>query len=84
MPEIKPPKELISQYESQGMDSQQASLKVIGDLQKAKVLNEYSRNMDAVNNSLAKLNGKLDSKPGGFTTFVIGLASGCVIRKFMR
>lgn len=31
--EMEPPKELISYYESLGMDSQQASVKVIEDLQ---------------------------------------------------
>ncbi|KAJ1405350.1 hypothetical protein SESBI_25899 [Sesbania bispinosa] len=82
------PKELVSHYESQGMDPQEASMKVIEDLQKAlfgvissgrgkkdKLLSESSRKMDAVNNRLTVLDMKLDSKPGYAETFAIGLAS---------
>ena len=87
------PKELISHYESQGMDSQEASIKVIEDLQKAlfgvissgrgkkdKLLAESSRKMDAVNSRLTVLDMKLDSKPGYVETFAIGLASGAALR----
>ncbi|XP_062026048.1 uncharacterized protein LOC133742405 [Rosa rugosa] len=83
------PQELISHYESQGLDTQEASLKVIGDLQTAlfrvissgrgrkdKLLAETSRKVDNTNNSLAILNMKLDSKPGYGESFAIGLASG--------
>lgn len=103
MPEIKPkltqkrklptPKELVSHYESQGMDTQEASFKVIEDLQKAvfgvissskgkkdKLLNESSRKMDAVNNRLTILDMKLDSKPGYVETFAIGVASGAALK----
>ncbi|XP_061365799.1 uncharacterized protein LOC133309078 [Gastrolobium bilobum] len=87
------PKELVSHYESQGMDSQEASIKVIEDLQKAlvgvissgrgkkdKLLSESSRKMDAVNNRITILDMKLDSKPGYAETFAIGLASGAALR----
>ncbi|KAK7318682.1 hypothetical protein RJT34_03387 [Clitoria ternatea] len=87
------PKELISHYESQGMDSEEASMKVIEDLQKAlfgvissgrgkkdKVLVEASRKVDAVNNRLTVLDMKLDSKPGYVETFAIGLASGAALK----
>ncbi|PRQ51862.1 hypothetical protein RchiOBHm_Chr2g0149211 [Rosa chinensis] len=83
------PQELISHYESQGLDTQEASLRVIGDLQTAlfrvissgrgrkdKLLAETSRKVDNTNNSLAILNMKLDSKPGYGESFAIGLASG--------
>ncbi|XP_058731563.1 uncharacterized protein LOC131603277 [Vicia villosa] len=89
---IPSPKELISYYESQGMDSNEASLKVIEDLQKAlfgvissgrgkneRVLNESSRKMDSVNNRLAVLDMKLDSKPGYVETFAIGVVSGAAL-----
>ncbi|XP_027333258.1 uncharacterized protein LOC113848077 [Abrus precatorius] len=86
-------KELISHYESQGMDSQEASMKVIEDLQKAlfgvissgrgkkdKLLTESSRKVDAVNNRLTVLDMKLDSKPGYVETFAIGLVSGATLK----
>lgn len=87
------PKELISHYESQGMDSQEASIKVIEDLQKAlfgvissgrgkkdKIFVETSRKVDAVNNRLTILAMKLDSKPDYAQTFAIGLASGAALK----
>lgn len=87
------PKELISHYESKGMDTQDASLKVIEDLQKAlfrvissgkgkhdKLLTESSRKIDAINNRLTVLDMKLDSKPGYVETFAIGLASGAALK----
>ncbi|KAK7247366.1 hypothetical protein RIF29_42247 [Crotalaria pallida] len=87
------PKELISHYESQGMETQEASIKVIDDLQKAlfgvissgrgkkdKVVLETSRKVDAVNSRLTVLAMKLDSKPGYAETFAIGLASGAAIQ----
>ncbi|TKY60217.1 hypothetical protein E2542_SST17312 [Spatholobus suberectus] len=86
-------KELISHYESQGMDSQEASMKVIEDLQKAlftvvssgrgkqdKLLTESSRKVDAISNRLTVLDMKLDSKPGYVETFAIGLASGAALK----
>jgi len=89
---IPSPKELISYYESQGMDSQEASLKVIEDLQKAlfgvissgkgkkdRLMNESSRKMDSVNQRLAILDMKLDTKPGFVETFAIGVVSGAAL-----
>lgn len=89
------PKELISHYESQGMDSQEASMKVIDDLQKAlfgvissgkgkhdKLLIESSRKVDAIGNRLTVLDMKLDSKPGYVETFAIGVASGAALKGF--
>ncbi|XP_020215693.1 uncharacterized protein LOC109799529 [Cajanus cajan] len=86
-------KELISHYESRGMDSQEASMKVIEDLQKAlfsvvssgrgkhdKLLTESSRKIDAISNRLTILDMKLDSKPGYIETFAIGLASGAALK----
>ncbi|XP_048428439.1 uncharacterized protein LOC125471763 [Pyrus x bretschneideri] len=85
--------ELISHYESQGLDSQEASLKVICDLQTAlyrvissgrgrkdKILAETSRKIDSTNNSLAILNMKVDSKPGFGEAFGIGVASGVTLK----
>ncbi|KAM1010810.1 hypothetical protein ACFX13_046987 [Malus domestica] len=85
--------ELISHYESQGLDSQEASLKVIGDLQTAlyrvissgrgrkdRILAETSRKIDSTNNSLAILNMKVDSKPGFGEAFGIGVASGVTLK----
>lgn len=87
------PQELISHYESQGVDSQAASVKVIEDLQKAlfgvissgrgkkdRLLAESSRKMDALNTRLTVLDMKLDSKPGYAETFAIGLASGAALQ----
>lgn len=87
------PQELISHYESQGLDTQEASLKVIGDLQTAlfrvissgrgrkdKLLAETSRKIDNTNKSLAILNMKLDSKPGYGESFAIGVASGLTLQ----
>ncbi|XP_027920348.1 uncharacterized protein LOC114178558 [Vigna unguiculata] len=87
------PKELISHYESQGMDSQEASMKVIEDLQKAlfgvvssgkgrndRLLAESSKKIDSISNRLTVLDLKLDSKPGYVETFAIGLASGAALK----
>ncbi|OAY30159.1 uncharacterized protein LOC110630938 [Manihot esculenta] len=95
-PKKKPPtpQELISHYQTQGLDSQEASVKVIEDLQnvlfrvissnnknrKDKLVSETSRKVDMVNNRLAVLDMKLDSKPGYVETFAIGLASGAAFR----
>ncbi|KAE8649640.1 hypothetical protein Csa_012725 [Cucumis sativus] len=79
------PQELISHYESQGLTSHDASIKVIDDLQNAlfriissgrgnkdKRLLETSRKLDATNSRLAVLDLKLDSKPGYAETFALG------------
>ncbi|PON43740.1 ribosomal protein-like protein [Parasponia andersonii] len=87
------PQELISHYESQGLDSQQASLKVIEDLQAAlfrvitsgrgkkdKLLADAARKVDSANSRLALLDAKLDSKPGYSETFALGIASGLTLK----
>ena len=87
------PQELISHYQTQGLDSQQASIKVIEDLQnvvmrvvssnsrskKDKFLVDTSRKIDSVNSRLAVVDMKLDSKPGYLETFAIGIASGAAL-----
>ncbi|KAK8551097.1 hypothetical protein V6N13_119586 [Hibiscus sabdariffa] len=87
---IPTPQELISHYQTQGLDAQEASVKVIEDLQnvvmrvvssnakpkKDKFLIDASRKMDSVSNRLAVVDMKLDSKPGYLETFAIGVASG--------
>ncbi|GMN31521.1 hypothetical protein TIFTF001_003297 [Ficus carica] len=87
------PEELISHYESQGLDSREASVKVIEDLQSAlfrvissgrarkdKLLVDASRKLDSANSRLAVLDAKLDSKPGYPETFAVGLASGLSLK----
>ncbi|RVX03722.1 hypothetical protein CK203_023075 [Vitis vinifera] len=82
------PKELIAHYESQGMEPQEASLKVIDDLQTAlfRVISsgrgkkdrftmDASRKLDTANARLAILEMKLDSKPGYPQTLALGVAS---------
>ncbi|GLT61759.1 hypothetical protein SLA2020_344420 [Shorea laevis] len=87
------PQELISHYQTQGLDSQEASVKVIEDLQnvllrvissnkkskKDKFILETSRKMDSLNGRLAVVDMKLDSKPGYAETFAIGVASGAAL-----
>ncbi|KAK8641680.1 hypothetical protein V6N13_011061 [Hibiscus sabdariffa] len=87
---IPTPQELISHYQTQGLDAQEASVKVIEDLQnvvmrvvssnakpkKDKFLIDASRKMDSISNRLAVVDMKLDSKPGYLETFAIGVASG--------
>ncbi|XP_020965442.1 uncharacterized protein LOC110266046 [Arachis ipaensis] len=90
---IPSPKELISHYESQGMDAQEASIKVIEDLQRAlfgvissgrgkkdKLLVDSSRKMDAVNGRLAVLDMKLAGYVGYVETFAIGVTSAATLR----
>ncbi|XVF23310.1 hypothetical protein REPUB_Repub13aG0026200 [Reevesia pubescens] len=85
--------ELISHYQNQGLDSQQASIKVIEDLQnvvmrvissnskskKDKFLIDTSKKIDSLNNRLAVVDMKLDSKPSYLHTFSIGIASGAAL-----
>ncbi|CAH1422545.1 unnamed protein product [Lactuca virosa] len=78
-------KEMVAHYESQGMQPQEASLKVIDDLQNLllRVVNTSKKNnMDAVNNRLLRLESKLDSKPGFPQTLAIGVLSGTVVHVF--
>ncbi|KAL9459791.1 hypothetical protein AB3S75_003069 [Citrus x aurantiifolia] len=87
------PKELISHYTTQGLDQEQASIKVIEDLQnvlfriiasnnknrKDKLMAEASKKIDVVNSRVAIVDMKLDSKPGFLETFGIGIASGAAL-----
>ncbi|KAJ0007770.1 hypothetical protein Pint_30753 [Pistacia integerrima] len=87
------PQELITHYTTQGLDQEQASLKVIEDLQnvlfrvivstnknrKDKVMTETSKKIDVINNRLAILDMKVDSKPGFAQTFGLGIVSGAAL-----
>ncbi|KAL4583986.1 hypothetical protein LXL04_008574 [Taraxacum kok-saghyz] len=78
-------KEMVAQYESQGMQPQEASFKVIDDLQNLLlrvVSTSKKNNMDTVNNRLLRLESKLDSKPGFPQTLAIGILSGTVVHVF--
>lgn len=87
------PQELITHYESQGMNSHEASIKVIDDLQhmlfrvvtsgrgkKDKFMAEASRKLDTANTRLAIIEMKLDSKPGYPESVAIGVASAAAFR----
>lgn len=87
------PKEMIAHYESQGLETQEASIKVIDDLQsmlfrvvtsgrgkKDKLMADTSRKLDTANARLAILELKVDSKPGYAETLAIGVASGALFR----
>ncbi|KVI05800.1 uncharacterized protein LOC112509857 [Cynara cardunculus var. scolymus] len=81
------PKEMIAHYESKGMQSQEASLKVIDDLQNllmrvVTTAKNTNTNLDPINSRLLRLESKLDSKPGYTQTLGIGIVSGAVIRVF--
>ncbi|KAJ4957835.1 hypothetical protein NE237_024946 [Protea cynaroides] len=85
--------ELVAHYESQGLETKEASMKVIEDLQnvlvrmvnsgrgtKDKFLAESSRKLDTANTRLAILEMKLDSKPGYAESLAIGVASATIVR----
>ncbi|KAK3035527.1 LOW QUALITY PROTEIN: hypothetical protein RJ639_034732 [Escallonia herrerae] len=90
------PRELIAHYESQGMETQDASIKVIEDLQNAVFSRRQSQwqqqqeagRRDAAPVSeagcdqrrLVNLEMKVDSKPGYAQTLAIGVASGALLR----
>ncbi|OVA19273.1 hypothetical protein BVC80_521g75 [Macleaya cordata] len=89
---IPTPQELISHYESQGLEKNEASMKVIEDLQnvlyrvlssragkKEKFMAKTSRMLDTANTRLAILELKLDSKPGYGETLAIGVAAGGIV-----
>ncbi|XP_020580567.1 uncharacterized protein LOC110024759 [Phalaenopsis equestris] len=86
------PEEILTFYESQGLDHRAASLKAIEDLQSALLRGaaasrrnrlapsgDLQRKVDNINTSLAILQMKLDSKPGFPESLAIGLASGALI-----
>ncbi|XP_042493431.1 uncharacterized protein LOC122073016 [Macadamia integrifolia] len=87
------PQELVAHYESQGLESNEASMKVIEDLQnvlvrmvssgrgrKDRFMAESSRKLDTANTRLAILELKLDSKPGYAESLAIGVTSGAIVR----
>ncbi|XP_047336485.1 uncharacterized protein LOC124940051 [Impatiens glandulifera] len=82
--------ELITHYESKGIDSKEAASKVIDDLQRAlfKVVtsrkkdatpNDFSTKLDLINARLVRLETKVDTKPGFGQSLAIGLASGAAL-----
>ncbi|KAL5825653.1 hypothetical protein ACOSQ3_021716 [Xanthoceras sorbifolium] len=87
------PQELISHYKTQGLDQEQASIKVIEDLQsvlfrviasknknkKDRLVGDTSKRIDVINNRLAIVDMKLDTKPGYGETLVLGVASGAAL-----
>ncbi|KAI3962945.1 hypothetical protein MKX01_029756 [Papaver californicum] len=86
---IPTPEELISHYESKGLEKNEASMEVIEDLQnvifrilslkggkKAKFMAKSSRMLDTVNTRLNILELKLDSKPNFDQTLGIGVVAG--------
>ncbi|KAI3977825.1 hypothetical protein MKX01_036665 [Papaver californicum] len=86
---IPTPEELISHYESKGLEKNEASMKVIEDLQnvifrilsskggkKDKFMAKSSRMLDTVNTRLNILELKLDSKPNFGQTLGIGVVAG--------
>lgn len=84
------PEELVAHYESQGVESKEAHLKVIEDLQavvlrvvssssnkKDKFMANTTRKLDNINTRLAVLEMKLDSKPGfPQALLAIGVSTG--------
>lgn len=79
-------KEMVAHYESKGMDTQEASLRVIDDLQNLllKVVavnnskNKEKRSYSNVDEVLKRMESKLDSKPGYPQSIAIGFLSGGV------
>ncbi|CAA3029911.1 uncharacterized protein LOC111410123 [Olea europaea var. sylvestris] len=84
------PSELVAHYEKQGMDTQEASFKVIQDLQNAvfrmitttqskkkgdSASDITSKKLDVIHSRLLQLESKLDSKPGYPQAVGIGVAS---------
>ncbi|XP_072979592.1 uncharacterized protein [Typha angustifolia] len=82
--------EVLSHYESQGLDTREASLKAIGELQSllyksftsASSSSSLSRKLDNVNTRLAIVESKLDSKPDFPQSFAIALSSGALLHAF--
>ncbi|KAJ4788074.1 hypothetical protein LUZ62_039320 [Rhynchospora pubera] len=82
------PEEILSHYESQGLDTRAASLQAISHLQallfKTVASNSASsvRKVDTINTRLAIIEAKLDSKPGFVQSFAIGVVSGAALNGF--
>ncbi|KAD3336187.1 hypothetical protein R6Q59_028584 [Mikania micrantha] len=76
------PKEMVAHYESKGMQPQEASLKVIDDLQNLLLRVVTSKKASTSGSDahiLRRLESKLDSKPGYPQTLAIGIVSGAVV-----
>ncbi|KAL3835344.1 hypothetical protein ACJIZ3_010080 [Penstemon smallii] len=80
------PQELVSHYEKQGMETQDASLKVIQELQGAlfriiaanrspKSADVTSAKLDAIHSRLLQIEMKVDSKPSYPQALAIGVAA---------
>ncbi|KAL2491576.1 ribosomal protein-related [Abeliophyllum distichum] len=84
------PRELVEHYEKEGMDTQEASFKVIQDLQNAvfRMITSTqskkkgnsdsdvtSKKLDVIHSRLLQLEMKLDSKPGYPQAVAVGVAS---------
>ncbi|XP_076955126.1 uncharacterized protein LOC143629852 [Bidens hawaiensis] len=78
------PKEMVAHYESKGMQPQEASLKVIDDLQNLLLRVISAKKTNDVNSHLLRIESKLDSKPGYPQTLAIGVASGAVFHVLPR
>ncbi|MQL86084.1 hypothetical protein Taro_018611 [Colocasia esculenta] len=87
------PEELVAHYEAQGLDSREASLRVIRELQtvlyrtvasgrgrKDRFMADTGRKLDNANTRLAILEMKLDSKPGYPESFAIGVTAGAALQ----
>ena len=90
------PEELVAHYEAQGLDSKEASLRVIRELQtvlyrtvasgrgkKDRFMAEAGRKLDNANARLALVEMKLDAKPGYPESFAIGVCSGAALNGFV-
>ncbi|KAF6167315.1 hypothetical protein GIB67_043176 [Kingdonia uniflora] len=88
------PQDLVTHYETQGLSTNEASMKVIEDLQsvlvrvigsgrgrKDKFMAESVRKLDTANTRLAILEMKVDSKPGYVETLGLGVAAGAVLKE---
>lgn len=89
-PRMASPQELVAHYEKQGMETQEASLKVIQDLQGAlfrmitvnrgrnrdtKSPEITSAKLDAIHSRLLQVEMKVDSKPSYPQALALGVAS---------
>ncbi|KAL5718132.1 hypothetical protein ACHQM5_011068 [Ranunculus cassubicifolius] len=93
--QIPTPQELIHHYESQGLQTNEATMKVIEDLQnvlvrvisssrgkKDRFMGESSRKLEHMNTRLAILELKMDSKPGFGQSLAIGVGAGAIVNGF--
>lgn len=86
------PEELVAHYEAQGLDSREASLRVIRELQtvlyrtvasgrgrKDRFMADTGRKLDNANTRLAIVEMKLDAKPGYPDSFAIAVVAGAAL-----